>query len=196
MHCGLEAYVGFPRIVLPGIHISLDVTWKQPCSQWLCQGFSKILPGVGGLPKPARLQGGISLKGFTFNVGFIGLDGQSVPSLGWKHKFEPIVLGVPNIKFPNITMPKLSWPKFTWPSLGKWDAPNAVAFALGIDPNALWTEICDLRLKMNLQISMKEWITLHGIKLEGTRLALHTTAVAMRSPCSTHILHPLWPAPW
>ena len=119
LHCGLEAYVGFPRIVLPGIHISLDVTWKQPCDQWLCQGFSKILPGVGGLPKPARLQGGISLKGFTFNVGFIGLDGQSVPSLGWKHKFEPIVLGVPNIKFPNITMPKLSWPKFTWPSLGK-----------------------------------------------------------------------------
>ena len=115
-HCGLEDYMRFGADIVPaGLHFNLDIGWKS-CNQFLCKGWAKIMPGENGLPRMTRLQGGATMKGFTFNLGEMDLAGTGAPSFGWKYTVLPRVPGTTAL-FPSVPSVQIKTDWLKSPSL-------------------------------------------------------------------------------
>ena len=171
-HCGLEDVLPFPAVVPAGLHFSLDIDWKT-CTKFLCKGWAKIMPGQGGKPALSRLQGGATMKGFTFNLGEADSEGKVKPTFGWKYSISPRVASTestfPRVPSAQIDSPNMDIAPKEFQALQGMDGPNAVARYLGAEPAEMHAEIKFQAEKAGQAASFMQWVASSGVNLGGDK---------------------------
>lgn len=177
-HCGLEDYIPMPNVVPAGLHFSVDIGWSS-CDTHLCKAWKQVMPGSNELPSITRLQGGATMRGFTFNFGEADFDGHAAPTFGFQYSVSPRIAGTqsefPRVPSINIQHNNVEITQHNFRDLGEMDAPNAIAQFLGAEPAEMHAQVKSHFLatlpansvNRGSRTAFIQWITGTGVNLPG-----------------------------